>query len=278
MSAISNSYLPLQQYHAAAPQEEAKWNVITGIVKRSFEELAVIALFTCATLLFVPTIQGVITLATLAISVFAINTLLRMISGFFQYRAVCAFQDGKNDASSFLNFLSAFSFSKLDSTTRNVLTHELGHAGASYLFYDDPQPRINIYPLEGGATNFYIDQLTPLGRLIGPKASEILTTMAGPLAAVGCATVALAYARTLGDDQGVLKMYLIISAITSIAEHILYAISAFWTPSKHVSHDFRALWNHGIHPIFCIFTMAIAPLLTYFWPSSSKTEPKEILV
>lgn len=257
MSAIVNSQLPLHEYHPVQPQEQAKKTVIQDIVERSLKELAVIALFTGVTLLFVPTLQAAITLTTLAISVFAINTILRMTSGFVQSKV--------------FYLLQGAAFAELDSTTRNVLVHEFGHAGAACLFYQDPNPRITVYPLEGGATRFYVDRLTPLGRLIGPKAAEVITTAAGAIAAVGCALWMLSYARTLGEDQSELKIYLFASAITSIVQHIFYALSALWTPASHVSHDFRALWNHGIHPLICVFTMAMAPFVTYFWPKEKST-------
>lgn len=282
MTAIAlNSSPALQQREVLARplQEKNGYDVISEIAQNSFKELGVIVLFSGATLLFVATLQGAVTLVTLAISVFAINTLLRMVAGYFHYSALCALKEGRvkkgeslNESSTFFKFLPAYYFAHFDTCTRNVIVHEMGHAAAAYLFYLDPQPRITINPTYGGATSFYADQLTPLGKLFGSKGSEIITTAAGSAAAVGFSLATLAYAARLEDDEGLLKMYLILSSVSSIAQHIFYAISAFWTPSTMVSHDFRALWNYGIHPLVSIIPMAISPFVAYFSQEPTKSE------
>ncbi len=164
----------------------------------------------------------------------------------------------------FLKELTPYHFSFLDVTTRNVIVHEAGHALAALAVYQNASPKIAIYPGMGGATSYYNDNLSWFGKLLGRKNSDLLVCGAGAAMAILFSIGSLAAAKRCSSDKPELKMYLIATAIVSIVQHIFYALTAFITGADQLSHDFVALWSHGINPLIAIIAMIFLPIFVYY--------------
>ncbi len=250
---------------------DLKHEIIKSVALSSLKELAISLVLAGITCAFVATPIGMATVLGTAVAVVAINTLIRSGIGALTYKTENLKKIHTTQAEkavkrnetviSFLQYLAPISFSVLDLTTRDVLVHEGGHALAATLLYaSEHSPTVEVMPLEGGATTYFNQTLTPLGNAIGEKASGLIVSAAGAAASILFAAVNLGVAHLLKDKCPELSRYLNVMAIASIAQHALYAISALWASAGN-GHDFLALWVGGIHPVASVVTMVAIPLL-----------------
>lgn len=152
-------------------------------------------------------------------------------------------------------------FSVLDSTTRDVVIHEGGHALAASALYKNANPKITVMPLQGGVTTFWINGLTKVGKFFGEKGSRLIVAGAGPAAAVLADTIHIGVAHVIRKTHPTLSSYLKITAIISLIGHVMYALSALSIKQQMPGHDFVALWMGGIHPVASIVAMVALPLI-----------------
>lgn len=261
----SQSVLPVTR--VTAPPATKGWNIIQEVAKRSLIELGIALAFAGVTCLFVASFPAAATLVITAVTVVAINTLFRTMGGAFQYGVVridnpkkwthSLCQGGLN----VFNFLAPINFTTLDSTTRDVLIHESGHAAAASVLYKNADPKITVFPLRGGVTEMCVDELSRVGRLIGDKTSRLVLAAAGPAAAVFTSTLHFGLARYYDKSHPTLSRYLRVTAVVSLIWHSLYALTAL-SPQFHTpGHDFVALWIGGIHPLASIASMVAFPII-----------------
>lgn len=268
-------------------KEEVRNQLIHDVAWSALKELAICFAFSAATVFFVVSFDAVVVLATISITVIAVNTLLRLLAAYGEYKCFLLKDDIHPDAikqrehyknlSFFLRLLAPFSFSVLDLNTRNILVHELGHAAAAWTMYQGANPSISVFPLEGGVTSFYPDTPATIGRWLGPSKAELIVSAAGAGLAIASSLVAIVASNEYPKDS-IERFYLLIPAIGTIVQHIFYAFSAFSLPFDP-SHDFMALWVHGIHPLASIAVMVALPILAYLASlpagSSGKSETEE---
>jgi hypothetical protein len=264
---------PLPAPAGSLPSDQAvkDW-LIRDVAKSCLTEFAVSLTFTSVTTLFVTTATGVTTLVVLALGVTVLNALVKSIAAYLQYRCfqlqrvhtpeAVDQREKLQDLTEYFNTLAPMNFTFLDTTTRNVLVHEGGHALAANLVYKGANPRVEVFPLEGGVTSYYPRLLSNFGKYLDWKNADLFVSAAGTGSAVLFAAGSLVVASHIRETHPQLHRYLVALSIVSVLQHAMYAISALWAPSKSLGHDFVALWRHGIHPIVSAITIMAVPMLS----------------
>lgn len=257
---------------AAPSDQQVKNHLIGEVAKSCFSELALSLAFTGVTTLFVTTSAGIASLIILTIAITTLNTAFKSVSAYLQYRCfqlqrdprpeAAAYRQETQELANYFSLLAPFSFTALDTTTRNVLVHEGGHALAANLVYKGANPRIEVFPMEGGVTSYFPRLLSNFGKHLGWKNADLLVSAAGSGAAVLSAAGGLVLATHIRETHPQLHSYLVALSIASIVQHVLYALSALWAPSKSLGHDFVALWRHGIHPIVSAISLVALPAIS----------------
>ncbi|MCE5315854.1 MAG: hypothetical protein LLG04_00645 [Parachlamydia sp.] len=253
---------------AAQPVQKPKigLKIIQNVALASLKEFAIAMTFAAITSTFVVTPAGASVLIITALAVVAFNTLARSLGGGCDYALHhIANKNSLNyrvckATQTICNYLAPISFSILDSTTRDVVIHEAGHAAAASLLYQNAKPQITVNPLQGGMTSYWVNGLTKTGRFFGEKGSRLIVAGAGPAAAVLADTIQIGVAHVVNKSHPTLSRYLKITAIFSLIGHTFYAFSAF-TATKIVGHDFAVLWAGGINPIVSIIAMVGLPII-----------------
>lgn len=159
------------------------------------------------------------------------------------------------------SFFCPATFALIDYQARGIVTHEAGHTLAALALYRNPRPTLTVTPYQGGLTSYFPQHLSTLGQKVGEKAANLIVTGAGAGISLIFSTIALAFSRKYRESHPEASRYLLATAITNIAAHIFYALSAFWTSKKDLAHDFISLWAGGIHPIVSIIAMVAIPLI-----------------
>lgn len=257
-------------------QQESNTDIVSELVKkvakRSLIELAVSLSFTGITILFVPAFIGTGSLVAFTLAVVALNTFLRMGCAAIEYKVhqlkniqtpeARLFSHRLTFLGKIISWIAPYNFSLLDETTRNVLVHEAGHAMAASSVYKNARPRIEVYPFKGGATSFCPKELTKFGKYLGWKNADLLVSGAGAGISMIAALASIIAAHKM-DKNSEVRKYLIMTAISTIVQHIFYAFTALWTSPENLGHDFIALWRHNIHPLAAVATMIALPLITF---------------
>ena len=239
----------------ATPGEvQRSQDLILAIAKATLKELAVALAFAGVASFFVATTVQAGILFTTAITVVAINILIRTCGAFFHAQSW-------RIPATICNYLAPYTFSTIDQRTRDVLIHEAGHALAAKALFVDAAPRITISAVGTGSTSFVAADLTHLGKYFGKRDSELIVAAAGPALAVITSSAHLAVAHLIRKKYPTLSRYLQVTAIVSVWEHVKYAFSALSVHRYFGSHDFVALKLGGIHPITAIIGMVALPLL-----------------
>ncbi|WP_068469611.1 hypothetical protein [Candidatus Protochlamydia phocaeensis] len=267
---LSVPFTPVQKTSSSLTNQDVIKSIITTIALNSLKELAISLAITGVTCLFVAT-PAIPTLIIVAVSIVALNTIFRTFSGLLTYQlhqlnqSPSAQEEERESVKmgiKFCQFMCPITFSILDSTNRDVLIHEAGHALAAAAVYQKARPTIEIFPLEGGVTRFFITPLTKLGNFLGEKNARLFVTAAGPGAAILAAATHIGLAHYLKDSHPELSHYFLCTAITSVFQHVTYALSALWMAKPSIGHDFVHLWQVGnIHPIVAAITMVAIPLV-----------------
>jgi hypothetical protein len=262
------------------PTEEEKCKksrfLIGAVAKTAFMELAVSLAFATVTIAFVSTPLSVAVVLISAITMVLFNTIVRGISARFHYRAFLlhhlpekhidrlkANQRAKN-FEILTSSLCPVTFGQIDSNTRDLVTHEAGHALASLAMYKNARPEISINadnPLNAsGVTRYYPQKLTSLGEKVGSDNASLIVGGAGAALSLTFSILNIVVAHKLKDTHPKLSLYFLVSAITSIARHVIYALSALWTTNRSLSHDFLRLSVGGIHPFLSAACLILIPL------------------
>ncbi len=245
--------------------DQEKKSLIWDIAKRSLVELAVIGVMAGVTLFFVANPMTALFIVGCALITFTVNILFRVFLAYIQYRI----NHSENESEKkFLEkifkvgqWFAPISFSCFQAQTANVLIHESGHALAANLLFKTKNTTVTVQPWGAGFTSYILKGFTSLGAKLGYAGSDLVVTAAGTGLAVGVSAVAL------GIGLGVEKMapetskYLISSAVINVITHAYYALSALWTSSASLGHDFVQLALYGIHPAVAVIGIIAIPLI-----------------
>lgn len=246
-----------------------KISIIKDVALSSFKELNVTFVLTGVTCLFVAS-PAIPTLLITTIGILALNLLIRSVTGYLTYalERTKRVPSSKEDVEtmqithSFLQYLCPMTFTILDTTTRDVLVHESGHALTAMALYQNAKPRIEVFPLEGGVTRYSTGPMTKLGEFFGRKVSGVIVSGAGTAFSIIFATINIGLAHHFKQDHPELHRYFLCMAICTIAQHAIYALSALWEKRPSSGHDFVKLWRvGGIHPVISVICMIALPLI-----------------
>lgn len=155
-----------------------------------------------------------------------------------------------------------------------TMIHEAGHAMTACMVYKDANPTISVTPFGGGETRYNASALTPLGKAFGESGSRMFVAGAGAGLWVILSSIALIFshkyknattatgARAPDEGKRELSRYLWLTAITAIAQHVFYALSALGASLKEdTGHDFIRLAIGGVHPIVSAISILVIPFL-----------------
>jgi hypothetical protein len=257
---------------------------ISELAKRTLLELGIGCVFAGITAFFVTTSLGIgILFASVAATVL-FNTILRSIPIYLQMelnllkntqglsekdrKRVQLLEARLEISQNVVKIFCPIIYTNIDMCTRSLMTHEAGHAIAALALYKNSNPVISIYPAHAwspfwsftGDTTWKNNQLSSLGELIGRKASNLVCVAAGSGLAVISSIFGLAIAKKYEDSNPELSSYFLASSISTIAQHVIYALSAFWESSANKFHDFLQLWAGGINPVVSVIAIAL-PLI-----------------
>lgn len=256
--------------------------VISEVARAALAEFILGTLFTSITVIFVANPITIVSIFAVTGGIVLINTALRcgLVYNVMELTKLEMEQarsptpqrqqqilDQRDDVEMMREIVAVVcpvTFSIVDMNTRNLVTHEAGHALAAMAMYKNAHPKITItqtFPFNEGYTEWRNRELSALGQSVGPKNANIACVAGGTGLSILFSTIALGLSHKYRKSHPELSRYFLVSAITSFMHHILYALSAFWASAKDRGHDFLQLWNAGIHPIFPIVTMTVIPII-----------------
>lgn len=253
--------------------DEISTQLAQQVLYSTAKEAAISLAFTGITCLFVATTGGVVLLLTATIAIILFNAAIRSGAAYSTYQlhlmpaGPLDEQDtiAKESFKTFLKFASyicPLSFSIIDSTTRDLITHEAGHLIAAELLCQNPKAYITVDPFVGGATYFNSSKLSGLGQFFGAKNSDLIISAAGTGLSFAFAIFNLIAAHQLSESRPEASRYLLGMSLSSIANSIFYAASAYLSSFNTMSgHDFVHLAKLGVNPLVAIAAMIAIPLL-----------------
>lgn len=208
-------------------------------------------LYATVTACFVETLSDCIKLEAAAVGAMALTVLGKVGERFGE----------KNRDKTFKKLCTleiALIYGLMDLVTRDLLTHELGHALMAKGCYAFAHPTISVTPFIGGETTYFKTGLTSLGKFLGKENVSLWITAAGPLASFATSLSFIAVAHFNEKKHPQISKSLEVAAIVSIGSHIEYALSAL--RGKHSNgHDFARLARGGYHPIPLAMGMVMIP-------------------
>ncbi|WP_059061190.1 hypothetical protein [Candidatus Protochlamydia naegleriophila] len=242
---------------------ELRNKLIQEVALSTLKDIAASCVITGVTCYFVAT-SAIPTLLIGAISMIAMNLVLRSLSAGTLW--MIYHEREHNPLLLFAYQLSQcmcpISFSILESMTTSVVIHEAGHALAATAVYNNSHASIEIFPFLGGVTRYYEGALTKFGEHLGPRASRLFVNAAGPLAGILAASCEIGLSHYVKEDHPQLSLYLLSMGVMTVAQHVMYALSALSQELPSPGHDFVGLWKvGGIHPLTSVVCMLALPLL-----------------
>ena len=252
--------------------EILKSQLLKQVAVTTFKESAISLTFAAVTCFFVTTPGGVCLLVGATITMLAINALARSAAANAAYQLHLLEKEpndedieiDKQNYRLILKFFSYFcgtSFSMIDLTTRDLLTHEMGHLVAAEMLYQNARAQITVDPFIGGATSFYASKLSQLGQMLGAKNCQRIVSVAGAGASFFFAMINLIASHELSESHPEMSKYLLVMALMSIFQSITYAATCFLSSYQSMAgHDFANLWSLGVHPLAAIATMIVLPI------------------
>lgn len=146
----------------------------------------------------------------------------------------------------------------------NIYIHELGHATAALLCYQNPNVRIAATWFRGGRTTTTIGNgFTAFGKYLGEFHSKMLLDSGGLISSTTCAVTEFATAFAIRKKYPTLSNFLIYHGISQLANEILYGMRSLTASKFDLSNDFINLWQvWGIHPLIPVGLMVALPLTT----------------
>jgi hypothetical protein len=241
-------------------RNEIHSDIVKNIAMRSLMELAYSMALAAICCCFVATSAGITTIAMgLAIqTIFSLS--IRIYVGYHEYRGRI---NPNHEVSTVAKWLGAYSLASGSVNNAQVVVHEAGHALAINALLKNANPKITLFPYEGGVTSWRgVREVTGLGQKIGRDNIQPIIAGAGPFLTLGLSTILLGVGLAEQDSSPEVSRMLIVSAIIDFFTHIHYALSALSANLSNFSHDFVALWQlGGIHPLAAAIVIAAIPIL-----------------
>jgi len=265
----SNQFAVKQNDHTKVSNKNRspKSVVIENIAKKALKEFAVMFLISAVTLYLTAAPIGVLVLLADIVTVVAINALIRYVLEKYKNHEIIK----RNPV---VKYLAPAVYCMFDMKTRDVVVHESGHAlSARWLYQLKSPPNIEVFPSDpvikmpfkrqvgGGVTRVVIKGYTIAGKFFGPVKSQIIFAAAGAASSIFCAVFHIILAHRVRKTNPELSRYLNMTAITSIANHTLYALSAIGNTTKNYGHDFIRLAMLGVNPLICAIVIVAIPVI-----------------
>ncbi len=157
-----------------------------------------------------------------------------------------------------------------------IAIHELGHALAGTLLFEDANPSISISPFRGGVTSLNLrGALTEVGRAIGLQNAMALVAAAGLMASTLWAMLELGIAYYCRESSPSLSHLLKTQAFSQLLNDWLNGLGAL-NETPNPSNDLtRVQAGIGLNPVIPLSLMLILPVIEllalkiYSWASSS---------
>lgn len=267
---LSNHFAIKQNNHTKASNKNKspKSIVIESVAKKALKELAVMLVISAVTLYFTAAPIGAFILLADIITVVAINALIRYVLETYKNHEII-----KNNP--VFRYLAPALYCMFDMKTRDVVVHEGGgHALSAVVLYQlKSPPKIEVFPgnpilkmplkaqAGGGVTRVFIKGYTAAGKFFGPVKSQIIFAAAGAASSIFCAVFHIILAHKVRKTKPELSRYLNMTAVTSIANHTFYALSAIGNKTKNYSHDFVRLAMLGVNPLICAIVIVAIPVI-----------------
>jgi|GEM_PF-2964480 len=229
--------------------------IIERIARDTFIELFVCTATVGLTCLFTASLTSALPVISYALFILTVNTSLRCLEGSLQYK----FQENRSSLE-IISLPAPLLYSSLDLHTRDAITHEVGHLVAASALYKNANPRMILFPFRGAKTGYNSSELSTLGKMVGFRKADLITTIAGPLSTLIISTGALIKAYQLPESHKKLKLYLLCCSIMSIFRTFTYAQSAS-VKGKDTSHDFTNLIRFGISPFAASVGVIALPVI-----------------
>lgn len=256
--------------------------LIVEVAKAVLIEFGVAMLFSSITVIFVANPLAIFGIFAFTGSLVLFNTALRCAL-VYKMRQLCDLKSQQEAAptperkqqimqmaedvetwQAVVGIVCPFTFSIIDRNTKDLVTHEAGHALCAMAMYKNAHPKITITfdpPFNEGYTQWHNKDLTVLGQALGRDKAAIICSAGGTGLSLLVATTQLILANKYDKSHPEFSRYLIASAISSFIHHLIYALSALWESAKNRSHDFLQLWNAGIHPLLSASTIVAIPIV-----------------
>lgn len=272
-----NPYRQIYRGPTEVDKRQERNQLIKAVALTALKELAVALLFAGVTIIFAANPLTISMIIISAVVVTVLNAAMRSLYAHAKYQAFLVHHLHATDPTriaaekkagkleTFTDYFCPISFALFDGSTRDIVTHEGGHALTSMLVYKNPNPSITIYSEKlvssSGVTRFYPQKLSSLGQKLGQRNASTVVGAAGAAFSLTFSIGSIILSHKLKHSHPKLSRYFLASAITSIAHHALYALSALWASRKDLGHDFVRLWAGGIHPIVSLITIIALPLI-----------------
>lgn len=250
--------------------EQKKKELIQNVAYNSLKEIGVTFLYASTSACFAVSAASVATFFAIGAIVCLANSILRYGSvstdlALFalrnnQSKKAIEEKEEWETLKSDRSWLRAVIFSAYDSCTRDLLIHEGGHFLAANAVYLKSRAIIvlNFFGC-GGYTEYTPWKLTKFGKWLEPNHSHLFVTAAGPGLATIFSAINIGIAHKCQKTNPELSRYLNLMAILSIANHVMYALSAYFINFN--GHDFVELALGGISPIASAVSIVALPLI-----------------
>ena len=211
----------------------------------------------------------------------AVSAFFHSVGAFVSYKAQQGneYQIHYERIASICEWITGINFAFFTGYNTQTLIHESGHALATLLVYKNPRPMIElypivIYPLVGGANQFYKTGLSGFGKTIGPAAATCLVFASGPGLTLLLSSVLLAVGIAMKEKYPAFSKYLITWSVLDFVVHATYAYSAVSANQWNLSHDFVHLSIFGLNPVAAAIGLIVIPIVitlgTLWWKSNGK--------
>ncbi|HSX26249.1 MAG TPA: hypothetical protein VLE89_04490 [Chlamydiales bacterium] len=238
-------------------RKSSRDQIIRQIAVKTFAEFAVSFLLATVVCCFVTTPMGIATVFTALAIQTACHFFLRVV----QARKA--------------NSLTPIGFTYFSGTNFQTLTHEMGHALAANAVYASGNPRIELFPFNGGVTGYHPQKLTPFGQKLGKTGSAFFVAAAGARLTLIISALILSLGLILRKKCPTLAEYFISYAAWDFFYHAFYAASALSPIQQgNLTHDFVYLSKLGLSPLHSAIGLLAFPILLTVNLSLLQRSPK----
>lgn len=149
----------------------------------------------------------------------------------------------------------------------SLLIHESGHAVLAALLFRKAEPKIQIFPFQGGTTSYTVSfGLTLTGQWIGQDLADTLVTAGGFAASCAFIQVASILPKKISLPVNIQRLFKF-AALSQLFFEVIYATKAWLIDQKKLENDFTKLWiTQGIHPVVPIAINTLMLLQTQLFP------------